>query len=238
MPAATPPDALGICASNPWFASLPALERSRLLAAARPLRCARGEMLFRYGDAVDMRSESQGGFYVLLHGVLKASTLNVEGREAIFVVLQPGNWFAELSVLDGTPRTHDVTAMEDSHLLNVPPTAFAGLMQRPTFARAITMLLAGRVRALYGLVQASTLHSTQGRIAYRLGRLAHGDATQAQASQRSVTVSQEALSMMLGITRQTLSRELHALADAGLLRLRYGRIDILQPEHPLFGEST
>ena len=44
--------------------------------------------------------------------------------------------------------------------------------------------------------------------------------------------------MMLGITRQTLSRELHALADAGLLRLRYGRIDILQPEHPLFGEST
>ncbi len=89
MPAATPPDALGICASNPWFASLPALERRRLLAAARPLRCARGEMLFRYGDAVDMRSESQGGFYVLLHGVLKASTLNVEGREAIFVVLQP-----------------------------------------------------------------------------------------------------------------------------------------------------
>ena len=87
-------------------------------------------------------------------------------------------------MLDGTPRTHDVTAMEDSHLLNVPPTAFAGLMQRPTFARAITMLLAGRVRALYGLVQASTLHSTQGRIAYRLGRLAHGDATQAQASQR------------------------------------------------------
>ena len=42
----------------------------------------------------------------------------------------------------------------------------------------------------------------------------------------------------LGITRQTLSRELHALADAGLLRLRYGRIDILQPERPLFGEST
>lgn len=238
MPTPTHSDALRICSSNPWFASLPPLERRRLLEAARPLRCTRGEMLFRCGDAVDMGSDRQGGFYALLRGSLKASTLNAEGREAIFVVVQPGNWFGELSMLDGTARSHDVTAMEDCALLNVPPTAFTALMRRMDFVRAVTALLAARVRGLYGLVQASTLHSTQGQIAYRLGRLALGDATQAHQKQRSVTVSQEALAMMLGITRQTLSRELHALADAGLLRLGYGRIELLQPENPLFGNVT
>ena len=40
MPAAAPPDALRICASNPWFASLPVLERRRLLAAALSNRIA------------------------------------------------------------------------------------------------------------------------------------------------------------------------------------------------------
>ena len=42
-----------------------------------------------------------------------------------------------------------------------------------------------------------------------------------------MTVSQEALAMMLGITRQTLSKELKVLARDGVLSLGYGRIDIL-----------
>ena len=236
MPAQLPPDALRICNANPWFGSLAPLERRQLLGAARAQRSARGEMLFRSGDAVDMGSDTQGGFYALLRGSLKASTLNTEGKEAIFVLLQPGNWFGELSLLDGTARSHDVTALEDCALLNVPPAAFALLMRRMAFVRAVTTLLAARVRGLYGLVQASVLHRTRGQIAYRLGLLARGDATQAHQKQCSVSVSQEALAMMLGISRQTLSRELHELAGAGLLRLRYGRIELLQPEHPLFGE--
>ena len=93
MPAQLPPDALRICNANPWFGSLAPLERRQLLGAARAQRCARGEMLFRSGDAVDMGSDTQGGFYALLRGSLKASTLNTEGKEAIFVLLQPGNWF-------------------------------------------------------------------------------------------------------------------------------------------------
>jgi CRP/FNR family cyclic AMP-dependent transcriptional regulator len=42
-----------------------------------------------------------------------------------------------------------------------------------------------------------------------------------------VGVSQEALAMMLGITRQTLSKELKALVEAGVLNLGYGQIDIV-----------
>jgi CRP-like cAMP-binding protein len=84
-----------------------------------------------------------------------------------------------------------------------------------------------RIRALYGLVEDSMLRTTSTRVARRLLALTHGDATMAPDARASVAVSQEALAMMLGITRQTLSKELKVMARAGVLSLGYGRIEIL-----------
>jgi CRP-like cAMP-binding protein len=41
-------------------------------------------------------------------------------------VVEPGNWFGEISLIDGSPRTHDATALTPVDLLVVPPEAFAG----------------------------------------------------------------------------------------------------------------
>jgi CRP-like cAMP-binding protein len=56
--------------------------------------------------------------------------------------------------------------------------------------------------------------------------LARGDATMADEAQPAVPVSQEALAMMLGMTRQTLSKELKVLVAEGAVLLRYRRIEI------------
>jgi CRP-like cAMP-binding protein len=89
------------------------------------------------------------------------------------------------------------------------------------------MLLAGRIRSLYGLVEDATLRSTRARVARRLLMLARGDVTMAADARADVPVSQEALAMMLGITRQTLSKELKALVAQGAVALRYRRIEIV-----------
>jgi CRP-like cAMP-binding protein len=77
------------------------------------------------------------------------------------------------------------------------------------------------------LVEDAMLRSTRTRIARRLLSLARGDTTMAADARARVSVSQEALAMMLGITRQTLSKELKELVHGGVLTLGYGRIDIL-----------
>ena len=64
-------------------------------------------------------------------------------------------------------------------------------------------------------------------VARRLLLLARGDATAARNGRAVVTVSQESFAMMLGITRQTLSKELKALAAQGALALGYGRIEVV-----------
>jgi CRP/FNR family cyclic AMP-dependent transcriptional regulator len=208
---------------NPWFADLPPGAQRALVTQAEPLRLHPGEMLFRQGDPV---GTGRGAFFGLLAGQIKISSLRDDGHEAILAVLEVGNWFGEISLFDQRPRTHDATALGPVDVLALPVAAFDGLMRREVFARAMCQLMAGRVRSLYGMVEDATLRSTRARVARRLMLLAHGDATQADTARPVVVVSQDALAMMLGMTRQTLNKELKALARLGALVPRYGRIEI------------
>ncbi|MDM0023280.1 Crp/Fnr family transcriptional regulator [Variovorax saccharolyticus] len=210
--------------ANPWFASMSRVQRESLLGAAELIHLRRGAMVFRQGDPVNAAG---GGFYGLAAGMIKISTLRQDGREAILAVLEPGNWFGEISLIDGSPRTHDATALSALDLLVVPHQAFAQLMQGAPFGRAVAALLAARVRGLYGLMEDATLRGLRARVARRLLALARGDATQSPVARISVALPQEALAMMLGVTRQTLSKELNALARERVIALGYGRIELL-----------
>jgi len=221
--------------ANPWFASLGRPLREGLLGAAELIHVRRGAMVFRQGDPVHVAG---AGFYGLAAGTIKISTLRQDGREAILAVLEPGNWFGEISLIDGSPRTHDATALSALDLLVVPYEAFAQQMQDAAFARAVAALLAARVRGLYGLMEDATLRGLRARVARRLMSLARGDVTQSPELRRTVSLPQEALAMMLGVTRQTLSKELNAMADEGVIALRYGRIELLSVDALLQSGST
>ena len=209
--------------ANPWFGALPMRERRAMLGASELLRLRPGEMLFRQGDTVP---SGKGAFYGLVAGSFKISSLREDGKEAILVVLEAGNWFGEISLIDQQPRTHDATAVGAAEVVALPRAAFDDLMKRHVFSQAVCRMLAARTRSLYGMVEDATLRSTRARVARRLLLLSRGDATQSPEVRPVVPVSQEALAMMLGITRQTLSKELKVLVEAGAVVLGYGRIEI------------
>ena len=206
--------------ANPWFATLPVALADAVLAAGRAQRLAAGEALFRQGDA-------PGDWHAVCRGTIKASTTAADGTEAIVAVLEPGNWFGEISLLDGGPRVHDATAVGATTVFAVPAEAFRGFMRDAVFATALARLMAGRLRTLFGVVEDATLRPTRARLARRLALLARGDATLAAEPRQRIPVSQEALAMMLGLTRQTLGKELGELARAGALKLGYRSISIV-----------
>ncbi len=144
--------------TNRWFGALPVRERRSLLGAAELLRLRPGEMLFRQGDRVPA---GKGAFYGLAAGRLKISSLREDGKEAILAVLEAGNWFGEISLIDQQPRTHDATAVAQAEVLAVPRAVFDDLMKRHVFSQAICRLLAARTRALYATVEDATLRSTE-----------------------------------------------------------------------------
>ncbi|MDT7523919.1 Crp/Fnr family transcriptional regulator [Rhodoferax sp. TBRC 17198] len=208
---------------NTWFDGLPIAERKALLAVAIEQEVSPGEAVYRRGDA-------SGGFYGVLSGVFRVTASGEDGREGILSVLEAGHWFGETSMVDGEIRPHDVVSLQAGTLLVITPRDFQGLMQRIGFVQGISVLLATRVRGLCGLVEDSMLRSTRTRVARRLISLARGDMTLSHQSRSGVQVSHEELAMMLGVTRQTLAKELKYLVGAGALALGYGHIEFRDTE--------
>ncbi len=205
---------------NAWFEGLPLADRKAMLSAADLAPVRTGDVLYRKGEV-------SGGFYGVVEGAFKVSSVGEDGREGILSIMEEGNWFGETTLLDGLPRPHDVTALQEGMVLVIVPSDFQALMQRAGFAQGIGALLCTRVRSLYGLVEDAMLRSTRVRVARRLLALARGDTTMAPQARTILTVSHEALAMMLGITRQTLAKELKFLVREGVLALGYGHIDIV-----------
>lgn len=210
--------------TDAWFTSLEAEDRHALLSESDLLHLHTGEFIFRRGDPPN-------GFYGLVDGLAKASTLREDGKEAILVVLEPGNWFGEIAMIDGLPRSHDVVAMEPVRVRRLRKAAFESMMMHARFARAIALLQAMRMRGTFAFMEDLALRSTRARIARRLQRLVRGDAALGAAQARQVVpVTHGVLAMMLGITRQTLALELKHIAAEGAIVLGYRHIEIASME--------
>jgi CRP-like cAMP-binding protein len=203
-----------------WFASLPLTEKQSLIASSTLVRIDIGEQLFRRGDPAD-------GFYGIVEGRLKASNVRSDGKEAILAILEPGNWFGQMSTVTGWPYAHDLIALESAQVLRLPLAVFNAFMQNAVFAKAIAVLVCQHTGLLYQMLEDATLHSTRTRIARRLMRLARGDATLAADNRSHIPVSHDTLAMMLGISRQTLALELKEMALQGAVALRYGHVEIV-----------
>lgn len=208
---------------NPWFANLPSEVAHALLASARVLRLAQGEVLFRQGDPFD---ESRDGFFGVAKGAVKFFVIHPDGNEAILTIIEPGNWFGEVMLLDRHRRTTTTVAMEDTELVVVGAEHFNALMQNVAFAQAIALMEARRLQGVFGLLADIALRSTRTRVARRLVMLARGDLTQSRSEHPVIGTSQDNIAMMLGVSRTTLNKELQGLAKIGAIELRYGKIEV------------
>lgn len=211
-----------------WFAALSAPLRDALLAAARLRRLAAGQALFLRGDA-------PCGLYAVLEGAVRISGTGGsvgDSREVLLTLLEPPQWFGEVSLFDGAPRTHDAHAEGATLLLQVPQPALVQLLARePAHWRELGLLMSHKLRlAFVALEEAASLPVAQ-RLARRLVLMAEGYGTRRDTSQgmhrRSVAVSQEQLALMLAASRQTINQNLKALEARGVLRLGRGGLEIL-----------
>lgn len=208
-----------------WFCSLATLDAHRLLSCARPKKLDKGQVLYWRGEALPDRGAS---FYCLVSGSLKASAHAIDGRETILRILTPGNWFGELSVIDGLPRDYSMTAESDVQLLEVPREAFLELMHETSFANAITRLMGYRLRMFYTAFEHAVSSPPLVKVAHRLVLIAHhGSPWNSSEPMMSLKVSQESLCLMLGLSRPTLIRALKSLESLGAITQKYGEILIL-----------
>ena len=127
-------DWLPVLKGLPLFQGIPSRQLSRI--PARVKRFGAGERIVRAGDPGN-------AFYVILDGAVRAEP---PGRGA--VVLAAGDYFGEMALLDGAPRSADITTVGEVTTMVIGRAAFAKLLRsEPQMAAVLLRTLARRLRA-------------------------------------------------------------------------------------------
>jgi CRP/FNR family transcriptional regulator, cyclic AMP receptor protein len=128
-------DSEGKLASVDLFSALSNRQLRKLLDRAREVR---------HGSGHEIATEGQGAlaFHLLLDGHVR---VDVHGRNVR--TLGPGDYFGEISMIDGKPRSATITATDDVTALAIPHQEFERLVaDEPDFARALLGALCARLR--------------------------------------------------------------------------------------------
>ena len=102
------------------------------------------EVSHKQGTVIAREGERGIGLFLILEGECKVT---IGGRTK--ARLGPGDFFGEVALLDGGPRTATVTATTDVRLVGITGWVFRGLlMEHPSIALKTLEAVAGRLRSV------------------------------------------------------------------------------------------
>jgi len=220
MPGPTPIQKRNLFEGHALFGRLPPADLDALLLRARAEHYPAGRVIFAKG--------SPGrSMMAILKGSVRISAPTPAGPDIVLTMLQAGEVFGEIALLDGEDRTADATAVSDCELLVLDHRDFVPFLERRAdLCLLLLKLLCQRLRHTDQQVEEVMFGRLDARIAKALLRLAHG----APAARDGVTlrITQQELAGMVGATRESVNKQLHVWQGAGMVQL--GKRLILIPD--------
>jgi CRP-like cAMP-binding protein len=186
---------------------------AQLAGRLRQRRFRRNEVIFHQGDPGD-------SLHIVDEGAVKITLPSPDGEEAIIATLREGDFFGELALLDGAPRSATAVALDSTTTLTLPRDAFMELLdQDPGLRDALLAGLAHELRRVTRHVEELHFLDLAGRLAMRLARLAREADPDSDEVRLDWPYTQSDLASMIGGTRQSVNKLLSALVGEGLVVL-------------------
>jgi CRP/FNR family cyclic AMP-dependent transcriptional regulator len=207
------------------FGGLTDAERAALQARLRRRRYRKGATVFVHG-------ESGRDLHLIESGSVKICMTTADGKEITLAILGPGEFFGELALMDGEPRSSDAVTMEDCQFLLLERAEFLQFMaEHPSVAHRVIEVLSRRLRDNNELVQDAAFFDVAARLARVILRLADSvgqrDASGITIAKR---LTQNDLAGMIGTTRESVNKWLVFYERQGLVERRGGLIRVLNAE--------
>jgi CRP-like cAMP-binding protein len=181
---------------------------------------------YQAGATVCARGSPALHWLGVVEGILKVDTVSVDGRSTTFAGVPSGAWFGEGAVLKGEPRPYAVVAIRDATVAFVPRATFQWLIDdSQPFSRWVIDQLNARLAHYVALIESFRFHDPTARVAYCVAELFNPQLF--PGTQPKLPISQDEVARLSGMSRQNANRALHDLEVAGLLRIRYGTIEVL-----------
>lgn len=214
-----PPDSLDrFFAQSAWMSCLTEVELARVKQAMLVRSFAAGSAVFARG----LPASHWAG---VVEGMLKLDNITEDGKTSTIAGVPSGAWFGEGSVIKDEPRPYAVTALSDSVVALLPRSEFLRLMQEShPFALWLIGQLNARLAHYVALVQTDRMGDTTAQVASSLSGLFNNALFPSTA--RRITLSQEELGRLSGVSRQVANRALQELQDRGAIRLGYGSLEV------------
>lgn len=213
---------LSILRQHPIFSDLDTEALEQLSRYAKHSILKRGATICSKGDPGN-------SMFAVISGTVKISVSSADGRSAILNLIGPGELFGEIAVLDGQARTADATANTNCEIFAIDRRDFLPFVKsQPTLAMKFIELLCMRLRWTSDQVEQVILQDLPGRLAGALIRLT--DKYKLAPAGRTIAITQQEISEMVGMTRESINKQLRVWAARNWVRLEHGAIVVLDPE--------
>ena len=198
----------------------------------RELESVVRERSFRKNEVIFHAQEPGNALFVIKRGRVKISMDDKSGREIILRVFEGGDFFGEMSLLDGEPRSATVSALEPCQALILYREQFLEFVaRRPQVVMKMLTTLSRRLR----------------KADEKISRLAFADAYEKVASvlmeiveerkiplhigtEIPISLTRKELAEMVGLSRETLTRVIADFQRAGVVRIEGHHIAIIDPQ--------
>ncbi|NQV54514.1 MAG: Crp/Fnr family transcriptional regulator [Rhodospirillales bacterium] len=205
---------------------------ARITALGGNVFLAADQVLFQKGDVGD-------ALYMILSGRIRISSGDAEGKEITLNILDPGEIFGEIALLDGKPRTADAWAMAATELFRVPRADFVALMEsEPRLTTHLLEMVCDRVRQTSEMLEDAAFLDLPARLAKRLlslakyyGKIEPKDALDPAPDDEliGIRISQAELGQLMGTSRESINKHLQYWRGQGWITLGRSRVTIDKP---------
>ena len=217
-----PSSKLAVLREHPFFRDLDPEALDQLCRYAKHTTLKRGATIFSKGDPGN-------SLFAVISGTVKMSVSSADGRSAIFNLIGAGEIFGEIALLDGLGRSADVTANTNCEVFVIDRREFIPFVRsQPALAMKFIELLCTRLRWTSDQVEQIILQNLPGRLASALIRLT--EKHKLAPGGRTIAVTQQEISEMVGMTRESINKQLRVWASRKWVRLEHGAIVVLNAE--------
>lgn len=162
----------------------------------------------------------------IIEGMVKMSMSRADGRQATFTGVTAGGWAGEGTLLKAGRWGYDGIAVRETRLACMPRHVFDQLVSTNiAFNRYLLAHLNARLSLFISLVEFDRLLGPEARVARCVASLFDPDLY--PRANDFVQLSQEEIGLLAGISRQRANEALHELERAGLLRVDFGGVMVL-----------
>ena len=211
-----------LLATVPIFSDLSAKVLDELLSRMTKRSYQKNNMIL-------MEDEFGDTFFIIASGSIKITRVSEDGREVILAMLGEGEFFGEMSLLDGETRSANAIAIEESNVLILKRHDFLLFLERfPRIAISLLTEMAGRIRKSDQQIESLSLSDAEHRIGITLIRMAEelGTIRQGKVEISNLPYQQD-IANMAGTSRETVSRMMKILEDKGFIKRSGHSLSIL-----------